>query len=775
MLGLGGNGSVRKVIVGFLLLVSALAFFMAFSRAQSRAITTIESAGAAIGQPLWIPASALFSQPGSWQVVEPILDQAAKQADVNLIRTDMGYTAQDRPEITQYVLLTHPTQLFRPLSLVSGRFLEPGMGTEAFLSSQQTGNPHQVGVLQEFGGQPLVFVRPMVQAAQYLPLAGSYRVEGAPRAYTRFLRGFVAGINAHFPKSMTRPYRSTDFEHANGTNNFTMPVDFGAVGGTLSSATHSLQVVGILVFVITLLLVIYYGFHAAKRIGVMKMHGWSNGRIWATLIGRRIALTFGISAAALVVVALLIPGTTGTFVASVMGLQAMAYALVGLSSGLLYIQARRLRVGDAVKGRQRTTAILAANSAVKVGWSVVLGILILSLAGQLAQLQAQRTLLNRWVKSGSTQGYGVFYPASVGHDLVGTAQGGLTWAYREAGWLYPRLVRQGAVYIDASAYTTTMLQLPETPGYVPSVTVNPNYLQQFPVYSTHHRVVQIPEHTQNWVLLVPVRDRAEKAQILRFVHQQLDGSRAHTGFVNTPMPPRFRHQAVRIIWVANGQRLFSFNPAVYPHHHNMITSPIIQVATLGNTVPTDMIGMISGSPAGAVKVRLAGSPAATYHGLLPLLTRLKLQDTLRTLTGINGAIAQAVRTLQLQMLGLGLAVLVLLAGAVALAGQNLTIVFARYRRQFAVRRLFGYGLLRTYREPAQLFAGMWTVQTALVIVLSVALSGGGPGAPPTGALAVHGILVGVAVVVVEVVTAVIAVRRTERRNIARTLKEGHAE
>jgi hypothetical protein len=69
MLGLGGNELVRKVIVGFLLLVSALAFFMAFSRAQSRAITTIESAGAAIGQPLWIPASALFSQPGSWHVV----------------------------------------------------------------------------------------------------------------------------------------------------------------------------------------------------------------------------------------------------------------------------------------------------------------------------------------------------------------------------------------------------------------------------------------------------------------------------------------------------------------------------------------------------------------------------------------------------------------------------------------------------------------------------------------------------------------------------------
>ena len=134
-----------------------------------------------------------------------------------------------------------------------------------------------------------------------------------------------------------------------------MPVDFGAVGGTLSSATHSLQVVSILVFVITLLLGIYYGFHATKHIGVMKMHGWSNGRIGTTLIGRRIALAFGIPTAALVVLALLILGTTGPFVASVMG-----------------------RAADAVKGRQRTTAILAANPAVKVALSVVLGLLILS-------------------------------------------------------------------------------------------------------------------------------------------------------------------------------------------------------------------------------------------------------------------------------------------------------------------------------------------------------------------------------------------------------------
>lgn len=765
---------MRKIIVGFLLLISALTFFMAFSHAQSRAIQRVERAGTAIGHPFWIPPSALFSRPGSWRLVAPILDAVARRTHVNLIRTDMGYTAHNHPEITQYVLLTHPTHLFRSLRLSSGRFLRPADGPRAFLSSQVTGSPHQVGVLREFGGQPQVAVKSLGQAVPYLPLSGLYRVEAAsPQAYTRFLQEFVAGINARYPQYMVRPYRPADFEHPQGTSNFSMPVDFGALGGSLSSAMRSLKMVTSLVFVITLLLVIYYGFHAAKRIGVLKMHGWSNGRIWSVLIGRLIGFSFGISTAGLVVLTILIPGGTGRFGVSVVELQAVVYAVVGLGSGLLYLQARGLRVGDAVKGRHRTTAVLAANALVKVGWSAILALLVLSLVGQLAQLQSQRTLLNGWVKTGATKGYGIFYPTSVGHDFVGTAQGGPTRAYREAGWLYPRLVQQGALYVDASAYTTAMLRLPQAPGYVPSVTVNPNYLEKFPVYNTHHQVVHVSEHTRDWVLLVPVLDRGDKAHILRVVHQQLDGLRMHNGFVNTPVPSRFRHQAIRLIWVANGQGLFSMNPAVAPHHHNVITSPIIQVATLANTLPTDGIGQVSGQAAGAVKVRLTGSPTATYHALTPLLDRLGLWDTLRTLTGINAGIAQAVRTLEGQMLGIGLAVVVLLGGVVVLVGQNLTILFARYRRRFAVRRLFGYGLLRTYREPVRLFGGMWTAQTALVVTLSMALSGGGPAPSNPAMSAVKGLLAGVLVVVVEIVAMAITVRRAEHRNIAMTLKEGH--
>ncbi|WP_202951812.1 DUF1430 domain-containing protein [Desulfitobacterium sp. PCE1] len=60
---------------------------------------------------------------------------------------------------------------------------------------------------------------------------------------------------------------------------------------------------------------------------------------------------------------------------------------------------------------------------------------------------------------------------------------------------------------------------------------------------------------------------------------------------------------------------------------------------------------------------------------------------------------------QLMLTSLGLLVVLLL-----LVVQNLSIFFNKYQRKFIVRRLFGTGFFRTYKEYIGLFAATWLVQ-----------------------------------------------------------------
>lgn len=51
-----------------------------------------------------------------------------------------------------------------------------------------------------------------------------------------------------------------------------------------------------ILFAVTLLLLIYYIFNRAKQIGILKMHGLSNLRLWWIVVGRLITTAVGVIA-----------------------------------------------------------------------------------------------------------------------------------------------------------------------------------------------------------------------------------------------------------------------------------------------------------------------------------------------------------------------------------------------------------------------------------------------------------------------------------------------
>lgn len=770
--GIEGFDDLKRLLIFFLILVAIFSFAVAYHQTQVAAVQKMENAGLEGNWSLWIPDSRLFSGPDSWERVYPLLQGAAEQSQVNVFRPGIGYTTENRPEIIQYVLLTHHTRFYSAFTLKSGRFLTPQDTKQraVFLSTMDTGNQQQVGTLKGFGSSPIVEIRPLRGAVAYLPFAGQYLVEAPnPQNYETFVNRFAAEVNAQFKADILRPYKLRDFMQAN--RNITRPLGFGTLGNWLFDYVQEIL---LLIVTITLVLLVYYSFHAAKRIGIMKMHGVSNIRVWYLIVGRLIVLSFLLLSTIGMATAIVIGGSIGSFPINFFREQCTIYVLVTAASLIVYLYVVRIRVSDAIKNRKHTGSVFAVNTLMKVGWSVFLIFVILGVWSQYATLRAQQALLNGWQKNPKTNDYGVFYPLDVGHNYMGIAQGDLSTQYVETNWLYPILNRNGALWINTEEYRESVLPLPRPTGYIRSIYANPNYLHQFPVYDIHHRQVQISESTSDWILLVPQRYRSRGKEVLEYFHQQrLEAYNADEGQYGVPV--RVKYQAIKIIWLTNDQAIFSFDPEVFPKEGNNIVDPIIQVLTTSNTTDVDQLGFISGDEASALKIRLIrDDPRLTMPALRPELKRLHLDSQLRSVAAINQAIAQRIQLLQQQMnvvsvLGLGL-----LASLLFLVVQNLTILFTKYRQKFLVRRLFGLGFTRVYKEYLLLFAGTWVGQLLICTILAwLIATSGPPGADGGAGMSIAGALtIGVMLLVIELTVSVVALIRIEGRNMAEAVKEG---
>lgn len=294
-------------------------------------------------------------------------------------------------------------------------------------------------------------------------------------------------------------------------------------------------------------------------------------------------------------------------------------------------------------------------------------------------------------------------------------------------------------------------------------------------------LVDITESTTDWVVLAPVSDKPRQAQLLNYFQRgrtgtgtgaQQGASQAEQSIFGRRTPPRLTHQQVRIVWLADHQQVFSFNPKVAPGNRNLVTDPILEVMTLANSLGIDRANAITGSSDTALKLRLRDADtAATQQALAPTLRDLRLDDNLRHLVTMNEYVLLELQHLQDGVRDVAIAAVALLVGMLVLIAQSLTVIFDRYSRKIVVRRLFGLGFRRTYREFLRLFGVIAVVQTVgALIANAVGLS---PFSTATSSGAVSPLVVlgvSAAVVAAELLFSTAVLTVIEKRNVVRVLK-----
>lgn len=247
-----------------------------------------------------------------------------------------------------------------------------------------------------------------------------------------------------------------------------------------------------------------------------------------------------------------------------------------------------------------------------------------------------------------------------------------------------------------------------------------------------------------------------------------------------------KNQQIKIIWLANNQQIFSFNPEVFPPENNVIIDPIIQVVTEKNSLCADRANMMNGGGGSdPLKVRLIDRDTAlTLKTLEPELQRLKLDDNLKYLVTVDQFMLQQIYLLQQWMNQLWLTSLGLIAGLLFLVIQNLIIFFNKYQRRFIVRRLFGADFFRTYKEYILLFSATWVLQLLICFIVNSGLlsrflelaarvsSVASAVKGATGSAGIKLLAVAAALILIELAASVVALAIIEQRNRVKVLKGG---
>ncbi|MGO4859874.1 bacteriocin-associated integral membrane family protein [Arthrobacter sp. 2MCAF14] len=703
---------MKWVLVAFLVLLSAAGAVVSFVEADNSERTGMQQAAASIARPFDVPSDAALADP---VVALNALEKAADSAKVNVLRTSIGYNSDDKPQLTHYVLLAaEQTRFWNSFRLRSGHVLSPSDTREAgpVLASLASEDSQQAGVLEDLGGNDRVFIRGLRAAFDSLPAAGAYYVECSTRAACD---EFTAALAQNFNDLLG----TTRWSAAGFT---TTAAPFGG----LQTNTASLLMVLMysLVFFVVILLV-YRQLYEAKRSGVLKLHGYSTLRIWFQVSGSLITLTMALSGAVMVVACLLVPGSTPLFLAAVTLSITKLAGIAVLASLLTCIYIRRLEVSAAIKNLKETGLLFVTSTVLKAAFTMLLVVTAAGLWTQYTQIQQQSTLLGNWQ---STSKYGIYYPTSVGNDLIDLQTGRSGPTEAQVYGLYSPLNAMGSVFIDSTNFEPTALANPVEPGGFRSMLVNPNYLNEFPIRAADGNRTSVQENDTDWVVLVPESYSDRGDEILSYFTASRTGGPHRQGVAQAEkvvfgrdVPPAVQSQIVRIVWTANNQRVFSFNPAVAPDDGNVVMDPIIQVMTTANSAGIDRSNMITGAAGTGLKIRLKdASTSDTQAELSPLLKDLKLDDNLLHLVTMNEYALGQVEYLQQGIRNIAITAAGLLLTMLALALQCLTLTFERFSRRIVVRRLFGMPFISRYQEFLTVFALVWGIQLAGALLLNAA-------------------------------------------------------
>ncbi|MGH3663446.1 MAG: hypothetical protein ACRDT8_12100 [Micromonosporaceae bacterium] len=283
-----------------------------------------------------------FDWPNDSRAADPavalrILAEAADATRSNVLRTSISTSETRRNHIMHFVLMgRQETALFDEFTLARGRWFSPTESRtgSVVVSSEHVDGAHRIGTPQVFANGYGITFAPLHQLFDTLPATGRYVIEANNGASTDDFLAIVV-----------QRLREAGVAEVTVQGMLARDVHASAHGGN-----YLLVLPYILVGVATLL-VAFMLLREGKRIGVLRLMGYSATRIWYRVVGRLQLASVLIGVCVCAVMALAVPGADAAFFwALTIPLAEVAAAGLAATVTIGLVVIGRMHIADLIKG-----------------------------------------------------------------------------------------------------------------------------------------------------------------------------------------------------------------------------------------------------------------------------------------------------------------------------------------------------------------------------------------------------------------------------------------
>lgn len=607
------------------------------------------------------------------------------QETLNKYEGSIYYKRLTRGEDVQSVYLyVNDNEYLSNFRLKSGRILEyKDMNTNSFLSSNDTKKDNQVGVIATFSKEnrfEIYTLKEMIDKGY--SFGGDCYISFTKKVDTAM---FIKDLEKSLHVEGIQTLENQNIDVKNKSNNWII----------------------VIVYFIAMLLVLYDLLKSYKKVGVEKLLGVSGVRIYLS----RIAILFKVYVIASIVTNLVMVllkfRSFNYYVSSFLFKLLYMNVIFGLiflaicSVPLLYIN--KISIVNMLKNKKLTTEILVFNFFIKIA---IITLLIFIINQGVNNFDRIRNVFSTTFKQWEEVKDFAVIPSLVNIDQDTLNSKEFSKNQKE---LYDYFNDRGSILANFDEYSpgTRQMRMGETKFYYErdNVNVNPNYLDRYPLYDLNGERISISEEDESYIVLIPEKYKKDEGEILELFDKWKE-----IGFY-----AKSENQPNRIIWTKSNQKLFSMEVDINPNDNNYVVDPIVHVITKNNVQlrSYDIILGISSVPF-KIKVDDYKNPDKT---IIPVLKEYGYDKYINKILCINEQVASESKSVEDMITLLLISICVSSICLILVIIQNIYNFFDKYKKNIAIKKIFGYTMSDKYKEYFMLSILSWAIVLIIQIVM----------------------------------------------------------
>lgn len=508
--------------------------------------------------------------------------------------------------------------------------------------------------------------------------------------------------------------------------------------GTMKSPVETISLFATIISLILFgILSIYYAVNNIKKIGVMKLNGYSNYHVWLSLLLNIITTMIFAALFLDVIIQFVLKNLTRDFMLWLIVVQSLLISVLIIISSVIYFIIRKNTISNLVKNKKPIRLITGTTYLVKsVLLFVIIAFIVFMTAG-FNNIELEYRKLEQWGKVGELA---VLVNVNVGNDQASFTQGDIGLQSDFADY-YTHLNQQGAMYILAEEFVPHVLfktEFNEVDGsldYVDyfdqdavpqefsttNILVNPNYLKEYPLQDVNGNVIDVKEQGDRTILIPDTM--ADKEEALRSIYtaKYIDALLASDRNLNIEHERKQEVAVTSIVYKTDQQGYFTFHTN-YEDSDYLTYEPVFEVIPEQHMTMLEKGNIQMQGIQSPLKVKLNDMTSNEYNQqLYEIASTYHLDDNALRYMTIKEVFGNEIQSLKQAIQQYIIAIVICFMIMVLITIQLTQMMLETEKKKYCIQKLYGYRFLDRYKKLLIWNSGAEILITILALLIAPSL------------------------------------------------------